>query len=211
MDVTEIPIDRLREAPWNPNRMDESMIGRLKESITRYGVVENLVVRPLDDGTYEVIGGNQRLQMLRDMGATEVPCVVVDLNDAQARLLAQALNRVEGADDLGMKAELIREVLKEVPQAEVLALLPETSKSLAALTSLGQEDIAAHLQQWQKAQSARLKNINFKVTNCQLQPVEEALKRALDLSKTEDGNPNRRGNALVSICQAYLTLTEEAS
>ncbi len=111
MKIIELPIARLAGADWNPNNVDPAMRSRLTESLTRFGLVGNLVVRCLPDGLYEVLSGNQRLQVLAELGYTHVPCVVVDLDDSNARLLAQALNRIQGEDDLGMKAELIRHVL----------------------------------------------------------------------------------------------------
>ena len=106
MQVVDLPLDGLLEAPWNPNEQDPDMMARLTESISRHGLVQNLVFRPLGDA-YEVLSGNQRLQVLRGIGDVKVPCVVINLDDAQARLLAQALNRVHGEDDLGLRAELI--------------------------------------------------------------------------------------------------------
>ena len=46
MQVTDLPLGQLKEAPWNPNRMDSAMRDRLGESVRRYGLAENLVVRP---------------------------------------------------------------------------------------------------------------------------------------------------------------------
>ena len=46
MKTVEVSIES-REAPWNANRMNEEMLARLKESIWRYGLVTNLVVRKL--------------------------------------------------------------------------------------------------------------------------------------------------------------------
>ena len=211
MNVVNLPMDRLRAATWSPNRMGEAMIGRLRESIKRYGVVENLVVRALDDGLYEVIGGNQRFRVLRESGVTEVPCVVVGLDDPDAMLLGQALNSIEGVDDLGLKAELVRKVLEAVPQHEILSVLPESAESLASLSSLGQADIASHLAAWQQAQAARLRHLQFQLTHGQLDTVEEALEQALAGSTSEDGNPNRRSNALVTICRSYVSLMEATS
>ena len=108
MQTVDLRLDSLREAPWNPNSMDLAMVDRLRESLSRYGLVENLVVRPMDDGAYEVLSGNHRFQVLKELGFETVPCAVVDLDDAHAQLLAQALNHLHGNDDLGLRAELIR-------------------------------------------------------------------------------------------------------
>ena len=156
MNITDLPIDQLKEARWNPNVMNEAMLMRLRESISRFGLVSNLVVRTLGADTYEILSGNQRLQVLKDSNVQTAPCVVLDLDDSHARLLAQGLNRIEGTDDLGLKAELVREVLNSIPQSEVMSLLPDSSESLTALVSLGEADMAQHLQAWDQARAARL-------------------------------------------------------
>ena len=112
MDLKNRRLEQLYPATWNANRMDGAAISRLRESLARYGMVQNLVVRKLANANYEVLSGNQRLTVLRDLGYAEAPCVVVELDDARARLLAQALNRIQGEDDLGLRAELIRQVLE---------------------------------------------------------------------------------------------------
>ena len=63
-----LPLDQLREAPWNANQMDLSFLAKLKRSVIRFGLVGALVVRPLGDEFHEVLSGNQRLQVLRDLG-----------------------------------------------------------------------------------------------------------------------------------------------
>jgi ParB family transcriptional regulator, chromosome partitioning protein len=205
MEVVDLPLAQLQEAPWNPNQMDEAMLHRLRESLSRYGLVENLVVRPLRKDTYEVLSGNQRLQVLRELGTEAAPCVVVHLNDTQARLLSQALNRIQGEDDLGLRAELLRKVLKVMPQQEVLNLLPETTESLRAMASLGQDTMAEYLQSWQQAQPARLKHLTFQLTSAQWEVVEEALSRLLPLARqAPTDSPNARGTALYLLCLGYL-------
>ena len=146
MDLVDLPIAQLRPAPWNGNQMDGTMTVRLMESLRRYGLVHNLVVRPVGTLAFEVLSGNQRLAALRELGYTRGPCVVVDVDDAHARLLAQAFNQIQGQDGLGLRAELLQEVLDKVDQDQVLALLPETAESLRAMTSLGQQDMATYLQ-----------------------------------------------------------------
>ena len=83
MRVVDLPLDSLKEAPWNPNCMDHSMLSRLEQSIRRFGLVGVLVVRKLPDGAHEVLGGNQRLGALRRLGWATAPCTVVDLDDSR--------------------------------------------------------------------------------------------------------------------------------
>lgn len=212
MQIVDIAIGQIEAADWNPNVLDANGVVRLKLSIQRFGLVIPLVVRCLGDDQYQTVGGAQRLSILRELDFDSVPCVLVEADDINARLLAQALNRIQGEDDLGLKAQLLKDVLAEVPEADVLSLLPETASSLQALSSLGQQDMASYLQDWQQSQSVRLKHLTFQSTPQQLEIIEAALARVMP--QVKDGtadNPNPRGNALYIICKAYLELTGRES
>jgi ParB family chromosome partitioning protein len=131
--------------------------------------------------------------------------VVVQADDTEARLLSQCLNRIAGDDDLGLKAELLRQVLADLPQQEVLRLLPETAVSLQAMAAVGQETMAAYLQNWQRSQAARLKHLTFQSLPHQAEVIEEALARYLpQAEESSGGNPNTRGVALYLLCQGFL-------
>lgn len=204
MKIVELPIRYLKEAPWNANRMNEVMLARLKESLNRYGLVSNLVVRKLSISSYEVLSGNQRLKLLGEMGFTFVPCAVVQLDDAQARLLSQAINHVQGQDDIGLRAELLREVLKTIPENEVAAILPETTNSLKALSTLNEQTVASYLQNFEQLKKTKLKHLQFQLTGDQLEIIEKALAMLLPKAKKRGDNPNIRGNALYLLCKSYL-------
>ena len=211
MNIRKLPIEQIIEAPWNPNFMGEEMFGRLRRSFQWIGQMIPLVVRQIEPGLYETIGGAKRLAVLNEMKVTTVPVVIVDADDVEARLLCQALNRISGDDDLGMRAQLMREVLETRSQEEVLALLPETVESIASLVSLGQEDMATYLEAWEQAQTARLKHLQFQLLPHQLEMVEEALARLLpEARKVRGESPNERGVALFLLCERFLEM-EEAS
>ena len=192
MKTVELPVKYLREAPWNANRMNEEMLAHLKESIRRYGLVTNLVVRKLANTATRA----------QDLGAA--PCVVVKLDDARARLLSQALNHIQGEDDIGLRIELLRDVLKDIPEDEVAAILPETASSLKALTSISEETMASCLQNFEKAKQAKLRHLQFQLTDSQLKVIEKALAKMLPEVKKKGDNPNVRGNALYLLCKSYL-------
>lgn len=207
MNTVDLPLGQLRGALWNPNEMDVTTLGRLRESIKRYGLVENLVVRPLAGGTFEVLSGNHRLQILREMYFTHAPCVVMELDDGRARLLAQALNHIRGEDNLGLRAELVRKTLETIPEQEVLAVLPETAATLKGIAAIGQGDLTVSLQNWQLAQATKLRHLQFQLTNNQLAVVEEALARTIPSAvQLSHANPNLRGNALFILCKTFLEM-----
>ena len=209
MKIVELLIEELVEAPWNPNQMDEAMTSRLKESISRYGLVEPLVARPIDNGQYEVLSGNQRLRVMEEMSLKTIPCVVVNLDDTKAMLLAQALNGLRGEDDLALKGALLKEVLSRIPENEVISLLPETAESLRSLSSINEIDLAEHLKAWDKAQAARLRHMQLQFTDKQLEVVEEAVSLMTPkVKKNGFDNPNTRGNAFFLLCKFYLDRRE---
>jgi len=204
MEIVELSIELLREATWNVNQADEATLQRLRFSIRQFGFVQNLVVRHLGDG-YEVLSGNQRLKLLREFNVSKVSCVIVNLDDAHARLFAQALNHIHGDDDLGLRAELIREVLKTIPEGDVLKILPDTMVGLKGMATLGQEAVAGYLQNWEKARAVRLRNLLFKLTSEQLPTIETAIDQMLPEARRQQGvSPNSRGTALYLICKSYL-------
>ncbi len=103
-----------------------------------------------------------------------------------------------------MRAEVLRDVLESMSLEEVMALLPETTASLQALTSIGKQSIAQALQQWEQAQKARLHHVTFQLTDAQLEVVEEALQRLMFTVAIRPESPNKRGGALSLLCKDYL-------
>jgi ParB family chromosome partitioning protein len=199
--VVTLPISKVEPMPDNSNVQDDGMLAHLNSSIAEFGNVQALVVRPIGRGRYQVISGDWCLKVLQELGFKDVQCVVVQL-DARAKLLAHALNSIHGEDDPGLKAESFRVILDSLPRESVLKIIPESEERLNALTSLGEIDLASHLQLWQQAQSARLRHLTLQLTPSQLEVVEEAL--SLAGQTKSDENPNARGNAIFKICQSYI-------
>ena len=65
---------------------DEAML-RTTESIAQYGVLTPLIVRPLEDGSYEIISGHRRAHAAELAGLTEVPVLVRQMDDDAATVL----------------------------------------------------------------------------------------------------------------------------
>jgi len=205
MKIVDLPLTALGSAPWNPNRMEEATMARLKASIERFGLVVPLVVRKVGKDKYEVIGGAHRLAVIQDLGMDSVSCVVIAVDEPTARLLSQALNHIAGEDNPGVRAETLRYILGKFTAGEVLAILPDSAKGLEALSGMGAETLASHLRAWEQVRVARLMHMTFQLTADQHRLVEEALAAAnARTGVSESGNPNRKGELLYRVCRAYL-------
>ncbi len=89
----------LREAEYNPRKINLKQIEQLKKSLTNFDCVEPLVINIHKDRKNVIVGGHQRLRVLRELKYQEVPCVEVDLPLAQERELNVRLNKNTGDFD----------------------------------------------------------------------------------------------------------------
>lgn len=106
----------IEPAPYNPRvelTPGDPDYESLRKSITEFGLVEPLV---WNTRTGRLVGGHQRLQVLRDMGREDAPVVTVDLPEDKEPALNVALNKIEGRWD----DEKLAEVLRQIDQADDL-------------------------------------------------------------------------------------------
>lgn len=105
--VQSIEISRLHEAAYNPRiELEPGMpeYTKLQRGIEEFGLVEPVV---WNEETGNVVGGHQRLRVLRDLGWTEVPCEVVHLSLEDEKVLNIALNKIKGEWDYEKLDEIL--------------------------------------------------------------------------------------------------------
>src|SRR5512137_729158 len=84
-----IPIDRLRPGKYQPRtHMDETSLAELADSIREQGVMQPILVRPVDGGGFEIIAGERRWRAAQRAGLREVPALVKSVPDNAALALA---------------------------------------------------------------------------------------------------------------------------
>lgn len=111
MNIQKVKIQKLKIAEYNPRKKltpEDPEYQKLKRSILEFGYVMPIVV----NYDMTVIGGQQGLTLLQDLGYEEVYCNIVNLNKTQEKALNLALNKIDGIWDNG-KLEKILEELKE--------------------------------------------------------------------------------------------------
>jgi len=131
--------EKLKFAPYNPRKIKKSELEKLKRSIETFKCYEPLIV---NSRTWHVIGGNQRLRALIELGHEEVEVVIVDLPLEKEKLLNIALNRIQGEFVEDMLAVLIEE-LNKMPDIDVSLSgfdAPELSQLLDSLRKVRDED-----------------------------------------------------------------------
>ena len=115
MKIVKKRVKDLRFAPYNPRVMSEKERNKLKESIKAFEYVQLAVVNAR---TGHVVGGNQRLQVLIELGYEEIYVVEVDLSLDQEKALNLALNKISGEWDSNKLAMVIEEIT-QIPDFDI--------------------------------------------------------------------------------------------
>jgi hypothetical protein len=112
--IATMKLEDLADAAYNPRRISAKALKGLQESLQQFGVVQPIV---WNSRTKRIVGGHQRVRALRAAGETEVPVVIVDLDDKKEKALNLTLNNPkiagEYTDDID---KLLIEMNDEMPE-----------------------------------------------------------------------------------------------
>ena len=146
-----LPLDEIIPNRDQPRKQfDDAALADLSDSIAQHGVLQPLLVRPMPDGSYQLVAGERRWRASRMAGLTEVPVVIRDMNEQEAAELAlienlqrEDLNPMEEAigyrtlmDNYGMTQEQAAQVVNKSRPAVAndlrLLQLPEAVTELVS-------------------------------------------------------------------------------
>lgn len=153
-DLRELPVELVKPNPNQPrSNFDPEALAALAASIEASGVVQPLLVRPLPDGSYELVAGERRWRAAQQAGLEKVPAVVRDQEEAERlqaalieNMVREDLNPVEEAkacaaliEDLGLtKEELAKRVGRSRPAVSNLIRLLELPDEAIGLLESGE-------------------------------------------------------------------------
>ena len=106
MKIKELPLKDLKPAVYNPRKKlkkGDKEYEKIKQSLLKFGYVDPIIVN--EDLT--VIGGHQRLTVLKDLDYETAKCVIVNLPKEDEKALNIALNKITGQWDEALLADLL--------------------------------------------------------------------------------------------------------
>lgn len=109
MEFKKLQIDSLIPAEYNPRKKlkpGDSEFEKIKNSINEFGYVDPVIVNK----DLTVIGGHQRISVLKTLGVTEIDCVIIDIDKTKEKALNIALNKISGEWNKELLADLIKDL-----------------------------------------------------------------------------------------------------
>lgn len=115
MKVVYVPVGSLNPSTYNPRKWNEAQKNALKESITKFGMVDPIICNSAPERTNIVIGGHFRFAVAKELGFTEMPVVYVNIPDIEKeKELNVRLNKNLGEFDFELLKDFGEEFLAEI-------------------------------------------------------------------------------------------------
>ncbi|MCU7914837.1 MAG: ParB/RepB/Spo0J family partition protein [Candidatus Thiodiazotropha sp. (ex Gloverina cf. vestifex)] len=109
--LNRLPVDLIQRGRYQPRReFDADTLHELAESIAAQGVIQPVIVRPVENGRYELIAGERRWRAAQQVGLDEIPVVIKEVTE-------------EAAMAMGLIENIQREDLNPLEEANALSRL----------------------------------------------------------------------------------------
>jgi ParB family chromosome partitioning protein len=134
--VRELPLDQIQRGRYQPRRdFDAERMRELADSIAVQGVIQPIVVRPVEPGRYEIVAGERRWRASQQAGLDRIPVVVREVTE-QAALAIALIENIQ-RDDLRPleEAGALRRLLEEFGLSH-LQVAEAVGKSRSTVTNL---------------------------------------------------------------------------
>lgn len=220
--LQSLSIAAISPLPGNPRkRFDESALEELAASIASRGVIQPIIVRPTEEGKYQLVAGERRWRAAQKARLHQIPALVRDLSDREVMALAlienlqrEDLNPVEEArayqrlaDDEGMtQAEIARMVEKSrshVANTQRLLALPSAVLDLVEAGKLSMGHARALIGQ-DGATDLALKAVNDNLSVREMEKMVRKLAKGVMGEGASTPAPAATGNADIEAVQSHL-------
>lgn len=115
LNITDVPIEQLNPAIYNPRKWSDKQRSDLRQSMKRFGLVDPIIVNKAPKRKNIVIGGHFRLDIAKELGYKTVPVVYLTIpNLKKEKELNLRLNRNQGEWDTDMLKTFDMDILLDV-------------------------------------------------------------------------------------------------
>ena len=197
--ITNIPVEKLKPFPNHPFQVrDVDSMNETVESIKTYGVLQPAIVRPSDDGNYEILSGHRRKRACELAGKKTIPAIVRELDDDAAiifmvdsNLQRENILPSERAAAYKMKLEALKRqgARTDLTSAQVVPKLSAREK-VAEEAGVNRMEVTRYIRLTELQQMVDDKKIAFTpaVEISYLKPDEQ--KMLLDTISSEQATPS---------------------
>lgn len=112
MELKKVFISELSPAEYNPRkdlRPGDPEFESIRKSIEEYGYADPIII----NADYTVIGGHQRLKVLKELGFTSIDAIVLDIDKTKEKGLNLALNKISGSWDMEKLSKVMEDLRLE--------------------------------------------------------------------------------------------------
>ena len=204
VEITSIRISLIAPNGYNPNVVGADVLTKLRSEIADRGMCEPILVRIKGDG-YEIIDGEHRWHICKELGWQEIPCIIQDYDDKEAKIKTLQLNYMRGSAVPIKLAYLIYDLNKEIKLEDLVKRLPYEEVQLMDSLELLKlpEDLDKTVEAQALAEEEELPVVlSFVLYKRQLEVVEKAINIALQTLPKD--TKNLKAMALEAICAQYL-------
>jgi ParB-like chromosome segregation protein Spo0J len=200
MELITVHHDLVIPNRWNPNRVDAFNQMKLETSIERLGLFKPVIVRELEDGMFEILGGEHRYHYLRERNM-EVPILNLGrVGDDKAKEIGLVDNTNYGDDDPTALKELLESI--EISEHELLSFIPMKDEDLTALFKDDDFDMESlgGVDDEHEADDDGMRTIIVKVGKNDVRAIVDKLEEiALENDDLSEDKALRFGNAIISL------------
>lgn len=135
-ELKDLPVEKVQRGKYQPRRdMDPEALEELADSIRKQGIMQPIVVRPIDSERYEIIAGERRWRAAQLAGLDRVPALIRDVPDEAAIAMA-LIENIQREDLNAMEEAMALQRLQEEFELTQIEVAEAVGKSRTTVTNL---------------------------------------------------------------------------
>lgn len=204
VEYLNVSPDKLWPNPWNSNVVSPENERKIEESIKRHGMFKPILVRELNDGRLQIIGGEHRAEVAKRLGLVSIPVFNLGkIDETKAKEIGLVDNGRFGEDDIVKLNEILADLggvddlLSVMPWTDdEINLFSTSTIALDALDDLDSPSEEVNLPKTAKTQTHQI--MRFKVPIEDVDAVTKIIEKTMKAQGfTESDSLTNAGDALV--------------